>query len=125
MAAHESLKLVSLGSNPSSAVERNYHAEWYERNKVARRIQVGERRDRLKKEGRAYVDAYLSEHGCVDCPEDDPVVLDFDHVRGQKKRNVPEMARAAYTMAAIQEEIDKCEVRCSNCHRRRHARERE
>lgn len=53
----------------------------------------------------------------MDCGEDNPVVLDFDHVRGVKKRNVGELARRAYSLETLITEIDKCEVRCANCHR--------
>lgn len=121
----QALNLADVGSNPTPAIERNYHAEWYERNKVERRKQVGERRDRLRREGREYVNEYLKTHGCVDCPESDIVALDFDHVRGIKKQAVTTLVASAYSIAVIQAEIDKCEVRCSNCHRKRHARERE
>jgi hypothetical protein len=44
--------------------------------------------------------------------------MDFDHVRGEKKFNV---AHFIYTGSyqAVQDEIAKCEVVCSNCHRLR------
>jgi hypothetical protein len=66
---------------------------------------------------------YFKEHPCVDCGEADPVVLDFDHVRGEKLFDV---GPAVYSRnwASILEEIGKCEVVCANCHRRRTARRR-
>lgn len=63
---------------------------------------------------------WLSTHPCVDCGAADPVVLDFDHVYGVKRNNVSTMARGA-TWATIMTEIEKCEVRCANCHRRKTA----
>lgn len=59
---------------------------------------------------------YLLAHPCVDCGETDPVVLQFDHVRGEKNFNVSEMFAARRPLKAIKAEIEKCEVRCANCH---------
>lgn len=64
---------------------------------------------------------YLLTHPCVDCGEDDPVVLDFDHVHGKKLGQVGHMASHAASWAKIEAEIAKCEVRCANCHRRKTA----
>lgn len=61
---------------------------------------------------------YLSFHPCVDCGETDIVVLDFDHVRGKKLGNISQMVSHGYSWKVIKEEIDKCEVRCANDHRR-------
>ena len=64
---------------------------------------------------------YLLEHPCVDCGIDDPRILEFDHVRGIKSYNVARMVTGStFSWKKIQEEIDKCDVRCSNCHRLRH-----
>ena len=66
--------------------------------------------------------AYLKVHPCVDCGEADPTVLDFDHVRESKAFNIANaITRLAWTR--IVREIQKCEVRCANCHRRKTARE--
>ena len=56
---------------------------------------------------------------CVKCGENGPVVLEFDHVRGKKKANITDMAHAGYSIKTLQEEIDKCQVLCANCHRRK------
>jgi L-lysine 2,3-aminomutase len=67
---------------------------------------------------------YFSEHPCVDCGETDPVVLEFDHVRGEKVAAISFMIPRGYPMAKILAEVDKCDVRCANCHRRKTAKER-
>lgn len=64
------------------------------------------------------VHEYLLSHPCVDCGEPDPVVLEFDHVRGDKKANVKRMLAGTYSLDSVFTEIAKCEVRCANCHRR-------
>ena len=68
--------------------------------------------------------AFLEAHPCVDCGETDPVVLQFDHVRGDKVTDVSEMLGNGTSWENIAREMDKCEIRCANCHWRRHARDR-
>jgi protein-arginine kinase activator protein McsA len=70
---------------------------------------------------RKFVDDYLRQHPCTDCGESDIVVLEFDHVRGQKRANVSVLAARGVSRALIAAEMSKCDVRCANCHRRRTA----
>ncbi len=65
---------------------------------------------------------YLSSHPCVDCNEDDIVVLEFDH-NGDKLNNVSSMSRNS--TQRVLEEIAKCDVRCANCHRKKTAIEQQ
>lgn len=75
---------------------------------------------KLKDEKALKVFEYLSEHPCVDCGESDPVVLEFDHRDTARKfRAVAQMIEARYAWGKILEEIEKCDVRCANCHRRK------
>ncbi len=67
---------------------------------------------------RAYVRDVLLDSACADCGISDLVVLEFDHI-GPKRANVSDLVREGYGTARIQAEIDRCEVRCANCHRRR------
>jgi predicted phosphoribosyltransferase len=54
--------------------------------------------------------------GCKDCGyAAHAVALQFDH-RGDKRMNVSDMIRSDYSWTAIKQEIDKCDVRCANCH---------
>ena len=55
---------------------------------------------------------------CMDCGGVFPVVcMDFDHVRGEKKRAVSNMVYNHASEARLRSEIAKCDVVCSNCHR--------
>jgi hypothetical protein len=69
---------------------------------------------------REFVKNILKESFCVDCGEKDIVVLDFDHV-SEKSFSVSLMSYNS--IKRIQSEIDKCVVRCANCHRRKTAKE--
>lgn len=56
---------------------------------------------------------------CADCGSYYPYyVMDFDHVRGRKHKNVMELV-PTLSRKKIDEEIAKCEIVCSNCHRER------
>ena len=70
-----------------------------------------------------FVYEYLDSHPCVDCGEPDALVLEFDHV-GAKRNTVTALAWEGYGLASVLREIARCEVRCSNCHRRRTAERR-
>ena len=62
---------------------------------------------------------------CADCKTRYPYyVMDFDHVRGVKRFDISRGANSQ-TVSAVIAEIAKCDVVCSNCHRKRtHKRNR-
>lgn len=66
---------------------------------------------------------YLSAHPCVECGEIDPIVLQFDHVHGNKRYSVSRMASLGLSLELIKIEITKCEIRCANCHIKRTAKQ--
>jgi hypothetical protein len=73
--------------------------------------------DRLT-ERRAFLDEYKLSRGCIDCGyADHPAALEFDHLPQFEKSF--DVGRAVYkaAWAGILDEIAKCEVVCSNCHR--------
>jgi len=77
------------------------------------------RKQALAAERTAYLIAYFAAHPCVDCGETDPLVLEFDHL-GDKVFTIAAGLRDR-PWQAILDEIEKCEVVCANCHRRRTA----
>lgn len=62
----------------------------------------------------------LTAEGCIDYGCCDLVVLDFDHV-DEKTAPVLQLAHRECSLARLESEIAKCDVRCANCHRRRTA----
>ena len=67
--------------------------------------------------------AYLSTHPCVDCGIVDRRVLEFDHRDpSQKLAHVGKLIMGK-RWARVLAEIEKCDVRCVNCHRRKTARD--
>jgi hypothetical protein len=66
---------------------------------------------------RALIDAIKLASGCIDCGyNDNAEVLDFDHVEaGSKIAGIAAMID--HSWENIMAEIEKCVVRCANCHR--------
>lgn len=70
-----------------------------------------------------YAKNHLLMHPCVDCGETNTALLEFDHREPSQKsfnifRGVPQ-----YGFAKFKAEIEKCDVRCANCHKLRHFNE--
>lgn len=98
--------------------QREHSRRHYLANKDRVKAQARASNKRHILRNREYVNNYLSTHPCIDCAESDIVVLEFDHVKGEKFKDISQMRSECYSIAKIQEEMNKCEVRCANCHRR-------
>ena len=98
--------------------QKEYRSKHYANNKE----QYLEKNRRLNNRNTEFVYNYLLSHPCVDCGEDDPIVLDFDH-QSNKTMGISEMTRDSYSVERIEKEILKCDVRCANCHRKKTAKE--
>ena len=67
-----------------------------------------------------WVAALKVERGCIDCGYNkSPYALDFDHRDPTTKRYAIAKRYGQVSDATLQAEIDKCDVRCANCHRER------
>lgn len=97
--------------------------KWYIKNKEGHLKNVQARKRRFRQEVRQYVWEYLLNHPCIECGEKDPVVLEFHHRYGKDKA-VSVMVAGGYPIEKIQAEIDKCDVLCANCHRRKTMKQR-
>jgi hypothetical protein len=93
--------------------------KYYENNKKYHCSKVKIRKKFQLKINRKFIRDYLKSHPCVDCNEKDIVVLVFDHVKN-KKIEISKMVGKGYSIESIKKEIEKCEVRCANCHTRKH-----
>ncbi len=92
-------------------------AKHYRENKEKIVSRSSARNKKQRKKNKAFVDRVKRRFNCVDCGESNPIVLDFDHVRGEKKRAIADMVSNYYSIRTIKEEMRKCEIRCANCHR--------
>jgi len=90
------------------------HYEKYKDDYIER---AKSRQNRLVTENRVELLNYFKTHDCVDCGNNEPIVLEFDHLK-DKKFGISAMMRD-YTWEQILKEISKCEVVCSNCHKKR------
>ncbi len=94
---------------------RAYYASHREEYRLHRRRNIARYRLRNK----FFVIDFLASHPCVDCGESDVAVLEFDHVSGRKRKAVAQLVLDAVSLRILQTEIEKCVVRCANCHRRK------
>jgi hypothetical protein len=92
----------------------------YARNKEHRRKKNKESKALAKDKWKAF----KSTLSCVQCGQNHPATLDFHHIeRHPDNRKVNKLlTNKAYKQAA--EEVKKCMVLCSNCHRIHHHNER-
>jgi hypothetical protein len=75
-----------------------------------------EKRDQIK----LIVNNIKNKYGCYFCSEKDACCLDFHHPNDNKKDNISYLTMAK-NIDKLFEEINKCIVICSNCHRKFHA----
>ena len=99
--------------------QRRASKDHYQKHKALYKERTLKRNRNRRKWGREFVKRVKSLFDCVDCGESDPIVLEFDHVRGKKVKNIADMVNNSYSISAIKNEIRKCDVRCANCHRRK------
>lgn len=66
---------------------------------------------------RKYVFDYLKTHPCVDCGESNVLALEFDHLHSKKFDIGTALGGNTKLASRVKEEIKKCVVRCSTCHR--------
>ncbi|MFB6233515.1 MAG: homing endonuclease associated repeat-containing protein, partial [Haloarculaceae archaeon] len=90
---------------------------WHYRNVEHNTERTLARRRRL----RAWANGRKRERGCRNCGETDPACLDFHHVDATtKEMAMTEMITYGYGREKLREEMTKCTVLCTNCHRIEH-----
>lgn len=69
----------------------------------------------------------LNSSGCVECgwfDENYLEVLHFDHIdENDKEHNISRLVSTGRSLELIQSEIERCQVLCGNCHRKRTLRQ--
>lgn len=101
--------------------QRRYAREHYAANRQKYLDKSKARNARVRGEKRAaMLDA--KRQPCADCGvQYPPHSMEFHHVRGEKVTNVATMAGSnTWSVADLMQEIGKCVVLCTPCHRERH-----
>lgn len=95
-----------------------YRKQYYDDNKNAALSYATKSNKNIRLRNQQYLWDNLKNNSCVDCGNDNPIVLEFDHLDVENKViDVSTAARNGWSLENIQKEIDKCEIRCANCHR--------
>ena len=100
--------------------KRTYDRQWYADHPEYRERQITLKTERRKRHVNM-VREEKAKRGCEDCGEGDPKVLDLHHRDpATKKFTFGKSGNLSLSWPRIVEEINKCDVLCANCHRRRH-----
>ena len=97
----------------------NYNKKYYLSNKEVIKNRAAAFKKKSVIRNSEFVKEYLSKHACLDCGEKDIRVLEFDHTKDDKYNDVSVLVWRACSIKTIEKEINKCEVVCANCHRKR------
>jgi len=101
----------------SKEYHKNYHKEWYLKNKKLRRKQLNDRKRII----REWLREYKKTLKCNRCPEDHPATMHFHHKDTSKKDlSIAQTVTWGWGKERILKEISKCEVLCANCHAKEH-----
>jgi hypothetical protein len=84
---------------------------------LSNKSQYLEKNKRNKEINREKIWNFLKSSCCVDCGEDNPLLLEFDHIK-EKNYNISNMI-GSQIWSAIELEMQNCEVVCANCHKLR------
>jgi len=78
--------------------------------------------NKKRKENSTWYVEYKKDKQCLFCGESEPICLDFHHLDGNDKDiEVSNMKYSTYSLNKIKNEIEKCVILCSNCHRKVHS----
>jgi len=102
-------------SSYCKSCHNEYQKAYYKRNPLSTNGSFQKRKAAIRK-----LVTEAKDRPCMDCGERYPYyVMDLDHVRGTKSFDLSVAGRHMKSLATVQKEIDKCDVICANCHRKR------
>lgn len=92
---------------------------WYPKNRAKHIARVAANKTKRYTETAAEI--RFCKTKCSRCGETHPACLDFHHRNpGKKFASIADMVGRGYGVKSILKEIEKCDVLCSNCHRKEH-----
>ena len=103
------------------AYQREYKRRWIRENKEKHLSYVRSHKTKMQQ----WFLNYKKSLSCEICGENHPACLDFHHLNPQDKKFDVGQKNKRPSKETLIKEIAKCQVLCSNCHRKLHWQERE
>ena len=101
---------------------KTYQKEHYRKYGDVYRERARVSRARLKRHNQIELIKYMRDKACIECSENDIRVLEFDHIEPSKKSfGIAWAINNGKPWDAILSEIEKCQILCANCHKKRTA----
>ena len=101
---------------------KTYYVEHYAKYSDAYRERAKLRRLKLKRQNQINLVKYMHDKSCAHCAENDIRVLEFDHINpANKSFSIARAINDGKSWDIILTEINKCQILCSNCHKKRTA----
>jgi 5-methylcytosine-specific restriction endonuclease McrA len=95
---------------------REYHRNYYLKNTEALKEKTLISNRKIRARNRAFLKEVKESSPCTDCGKYFPYyVMHFDHIF-EKSASLANLSRACVSIERLQQEIDNCELVCSNCH---------
>jgi len=89
----------------------------YKKNKQITFDRNKRNRTKVKK----WLEEFKNTLSCIKCGENHPACLDFHHRDpSNKEYTISYMLAGTFSLEKLKKEIEKCDVLCSNCHRKLH-----
>lgn len=120
-------KRLSRGKPTTQAYCKQCNVTYHKNRHVVKSQEYLEKnrawRNAARKRNRQLLYTYLEEHSCP-CGEKDPAVLEFDHIDpSTKEGHVSDLVSKGWSWDRIMVEIERCQVLCANCHKRKTAKQ--
>lgn len=108
-----------MNKTPQSKINNNI--KWAKNNPNKVKQYKNKYKQKQKKLAREYIKDLKSKSCCKICGNNNIYCLDFHHKPNSSKKNtVSNLVKQGYSLDIIKQEIEKCDIICSNCHRTKH-----
>lgn len=109
---------TGVGTQPNCKKCSNTNRAIYYKNNREQQVRIRKEYNHNK---RIWFDEYKSTLKCKKCPENHPSCLEFHHRNpNEKEIALGDAVRLGWSKERTMKEIEKCDVLCSNCHRKLH-----
>jgi len=105
------------GQNREQTLEHRRRVYWKNRDYY---VQWDEERRRVRS---LWFLEYKQCHPCEECGVTDHRCLEFHHINGRGKEDIPVSQLSHRNQKRVLKEIQKCQILCANCHRIKHYKE--